>query len=150
MHFHLASRLSKFRVKTRNRKVSNELENGQPEGRRDRIRLASGNWNFENGRETRNRPGLGQRVHPAHRFRFGAGSQGINSWILLPLTTLVHFLLRVSRARWCVLNLVAFRLEIAFRELVILLVSIIRLVRDGSKAEGHARILEERDASHSG
>ena len=43
VHFHLASRLSKFRVKTRNRKVSKELENGQPEGRRDRIRLASGN-----------------------------------------------------------------------------------------------------------
>ena len=150
VHFHLASRLSKFRVKTRNRKVSKELENGQPEGRRDRIRLASGNRNLENGRETRNRPGLGQRVHSAHRFRFGAGSQGINSQILLPLTTLVHFPLRVSRARWCVLSLVAFRLEIAFRELVILLVSVIRLVRDGSKAERRARLPEERDASHSG
>ena len=43
VHFHLASRLNKFRVKKRNRKVSKELENGQPEGRRDRIRLASGN-----------------------------------------------------------------------------------------------------------
>ena len=43
VHFHLASRLSKFRVKTRNRKVSKELENGQPKGRRDWIRLASGN-----------------------------------------------------------------------------------------------------------
>ena len=42
VHFHLASRLSKFRVKTRNRKVSKELGNGQSEGRRDRIRLASG------------------------------------------------------------------------------------------------------------
>ena len=59
VHFHLASRLSKFRVKTRNRKVSKELENGQPEGRRDRIRLASGNRNFENWREERNRPGSG-------------------------------------------------------------------------------------------
>ena len=46
VHFHLASRLSKFRVKTRNRKVSKELENRQPEGRRDRIRLASGNWKW--------------------------------------------------------------------------------------------------------
>ena len=43
MHSHLASRLSKFRVKTRNRKVSKELENGQSEGCRDRIRLATGN-----------------------------------------------------------------------------------------------------------
>ena len=43
VHFHLASRLSKFRVKTRNRKDSKKLENGQPEGRRDRTRLASGN-----------------------------------------------------------------------------------------------------------
>ena len=43
VHFHLASTLSKFRVKTRNRKVSKELENGQPEGHQDRIRLASGN-----------------------------------------------------------------------------------------------------------
>ena len=111
---------------------------------------SGGNRNLENGRETRNRSGFGQRVHPAHRFRIGAGSQGINSRILLPLTTLVHFPLRVSRARWCVLSLVAFRLEIAFRELVILLVSIIQLVRDGSKAEGRADILEERDASHSG
>ena len=111
---------------------------------------SNGNRNLENGRETRNRPGFGQRVHQAHRFRFGAGSQGINSRILLPLTTLVHFPLRLSRARWCVLSLVAFRSEIAFRELVILLVSIIRLVRDGSKVEGRARILEERDASHSG
>ena len=42
MHFHLASRVSKFRVKTRNRKVSKELENGQLEGRQDRIRLATG------------------------------------------------------------------------------------------------------------
>ena len=47
VHFHLASRLSKFRVKTSNRKVRKELENGQPEGRPDRIQLASGNrkWN---------------------------------------------------------------------------------------------------------
>ena len=111
---------------------------------------SGGNRNLENGRETRNRLGFGQRVHLVHRFRFGAGSHGINSQILLPLTTLVHFPLRVSRARWCVPSLVAFRLEIAFRELVILLVSIIRLVRDGSKAEGRARILEGRDASHSG
>ena len=29
MQFHLASRVSKFRVKTRNRKVSKALENGQ-------------------------------------------------------------------------------------------------------------------------
>ena len=111
---------------------------------------SGGNWNLENGRETRNRPGLGQWVHPAHRFRFGAGSQGINSRILLPLTTLVHFPLRVSRARWCVLSLVAFRLEIAFRELVILLVSVIQLVRDGSKAERRACLPEERDAINSG
>ena len=111
---------------------------------------SGGNRNLENGQETRNRPGFEQRVHSAHRFRFGAGSQGINFRILLPLTTLVHFPLRVSRVRWCVLSLVAFQLEIAFRELVILLVSIIRLVRDGSKAEGRARILEQRDASHSG
>ena len=75
---------------------------------------------------------------------------GNNSRILLPLTTLVHFPLRVSRARWCVLSLVAFRLEIAFRELVILLVSVIRLVRDGSKAERRARLPEERDAINSG
>ena len=67
VHFHLASRLSKFRVKTRNRKVSKELENGQPEGRRDRIRLASGNRNWvpagtgisKTGRKKRNRPGSG-------------------------------------------------------------------------------------------
>ena len=44
MQFHLASRISKFRVKTRNRKVSKELGNGQSEERQDRIRLASGNW----------------------------------------------------------------------------------------------------------
>ena len=110
---------------------------------------SGGNRNLENGRETRNWSGFGQRVHPAHRFRFGVGSQGINSRILLPLTALVDFPLRVSRAHWCVLSLVAFQSEIAFRELVILLVSIIRLVRDGSKAEGRARILEERDANHS-
>ena len=42
VHFHLASRLSKSRVKTRNRKVSKALGNGQPEGRQDRIRLATG------------------------------------------------------------------------------------------------------------
>ena len=42
VHFHLASRLSKSRVKTRNRKVSKTLGNGQPEGCQDRIRLASG------------------------------------------------------------------------------------------------------------
>ena len=42
MHFHLASRLSKLRVKTRNRKVSKALENGQPEKHQDRIRLATG------------------------------------------------------------------------------------------------------------
>ena len=107
---------------------------------------SGGNQNLENRRETKNRPGFGQRVHPAHRFRFGAGSQGINSRILLPLTTLVHFPLRVSRARWCVLSPVAFRLEIAFRELVILLVSVIQLVRDGSKAERRARIPEERQS----
>ena len=107
---------------------------------------SGGNRNLENGRETRNQPGLGQRVHLAHRFRFGTGSQGINSRILLPLTTLVHFPLRVSRARWCILSLVAFRLEIAFRELVILLVSVIRLVRDGSKTERRARLPEERNA----
>ena len=53
---------------------------------------------FEKLAEARNRPGLRSRVQPAHRFRFGAGSQGINSRILLPLTTLVHFPLRVSRA----------------------------------------------------
>ena len=111
---------------------------------------SGGNRNLENWRETRNLPGLGQRVHPAHRFRFGAGSQRINSRILLPLTTLVHFPLRVSRARWCVLSLVAFRLEIAFRELVILLVLVIRVERDGSKAKRCTRLPEERDASHSG
>ena len=56
MHFHLASRLSNSRVKIRNRKVSKTLENGQPEGCQDRIRLAKqepevgsgGNWNLEN------------------------------------------------------------------------------------------------------
>ena len=37
VHFHLASRLSKSRVKTRNRKVSKALGNGQPGGRQDRI-----------------------------------------------------------------------------------------------------------------
>ena len=104
--------------------------------------------------KTGGKPGTGRvwdnGVHPAHRFRFGAGSQGINSRSLLPLTTLVHFPLRVSRARWCVLSLVAFWLEIAFRELVILLVSVIRLVRDGSKAERRARLTEERDAINSG
>ena len=42
VHFHLASRVSKFRVKTRNRKVSKALGNGQPEGRQDQIRLAMG------------------------------------------------------------------------------------------------------------
>ena len=42
MHFHLASRLSKSRVKTRNSKVSKALRNGQPEGRQNRIRLAMG------------------------------------------------------------------------------------------------------------
>ena len=36
VHFHLASRVSKFRVKTRNRKVSKALGNGQPEGCQDR------------------------------------------------------------------------------------------------------------------
>ena len=101
---------------------------------------SGGNRNLENWREARNRPGLGQRVQSAHQFRFGAGSQGINSRILLPLTTLVHFPLRVSRARWCVLSLVAFRLEIAFWELVIFLVLVIQLERDGSKAERCARI----------
>ena len=55
---------------------------------------SGGNRNSENWREARNRPGLGQRVQPAHRFRFGAGSQGINFRILLPLTTLVHFPLK--------------------------------------------------------
>ena len=59
---------------------------------------SSGNQNLENWREAKNRPGLRQRVQPAHRFRFGAVSQGINSRILLPLTTLVHFPLRASRA----------------------------------------------------
>ena len=43
VHFHLPSRLSKSRVKTRNKKVSKALGNGQPEGCQDRIRLASGN-----------------------------------------------------------------------------------------------------------
>ena len=57
------------------------------------------NRNLENWREARNRPGLRQQVQPAHRFRFGASAQGINSRILLPLTTLVHFPLRASRAR---------------------------------------------------
>ena len=42
VHFYLASRLSKFRVKTRNRKVSKPLGNGQPEGRQDQIWLATG------------------------------------------------------------------------------------------------------------
>ena len=42
VHFHLASRLSKSRVKTRNRKVSRALGNGQSEGCQDRIRLATG------------------------------------------------------------------------------------------------------------
>ena len=42
VHFHLASRVSKFRVKTRNRKVSKALGNRQPEGHQDRIRLAMG------------------------------------------------------------------------------------------------------------
>ena len=42
MHFHLASRVSKSRVKTRNRKVSKALGNGQPEERQDRIWLANG------------------------------------------------------------------------------------------------------------
>ena len=37
VHFYLASRLSKSRVKTRNRKVSKARGNGQPEGRQDRI-----------------------------------------------------------------------------------------------------------------
>ena len=65
VHFHLASRLCKFRVKTRNRKVSKELENEQPEGRRDRIRLASENRNWvpagtgisKTSGKKRNRPG---------------------------------------------------------------------------------------------
>ena len=60
---------------------------------------SEGNRNLENWREARNRPGLRQRVQLAHRFRFGVGSQGINSRILLPLTTLVHFPLRASRVR---------------------------------------------------
>ena len=42
VHFHLASRLSKSRVKTKNRKVSKAMGNRQPEGRQDRIRLAMG------------------------------------------------------------------------------------------------------------
>ena len=32
------------------------------------------NWNLENWRKDWNGPGLRQRVQPAHRFRFGAGS----------------------------------------------------------------------------
>ena len=56
------------------------------------------NRNLENWREARNRPGLRQRVQSVHQFRFGTGSQGINSRILLLLTTFVHFPLRASRA----------------------------------------------------
>ena len=35
---------------------------------------SGGNQNLENWREARNRPGLGQWIQPAHRFRFGIGS----------------------------------------------------------------------------
>ena len=43
VYFCLASRVSKFRLNTRNRKVSKELKKRQPEGRQDQIRLANGN-----------------------------------------------------------------------------------------------------------
>ena len=56
VHFHLASRLSKSRVKTRNRKVNKALGNGQPEGHQERIRLASRNRNLKTGRK----PGTGR------------------------------------------------------------------------------------------
>ena len=77
MHFHLANRLSKFRVKTRNRKVSKELENGQPEGRRERIRLASGNQKgVPAGTEiwkTGGKPGTGRVLDNGSIRRTGLG-----------------------------------------------------------------------------
>ena len=77
VHFHLASRLSKFRVKTRNRKVSKELENGQPEGCRDRVRLASGNrkWVPAGTKiwKTGGKPGTGRVLDNGSIRRIGSG-----------------------------------------------------------------------------
>ena len=69
-----------------------------PVGQREPEVGFDGNRKLEIWRETRNRPGSGRRVQPAHRFRLGASSQGINSRILFPLTTLVHLLSRAFRA----------------------------------------------------
>ena len=76
MQFHLASRVSKFRVKTRNRKISKELGNGQSEERQDWIRLASGNrkrvpagtgiW------KTGGRPGTGRVLGNGYNQRTGS------------------------------------------------------------------------------
>ena len=106
MHFHLASRVSKSRVKVGNRKVSKALGNGQPEGRQDRIRLATGTRSG-----FRREPEFGKLAgsqEPAGFEATGPTGAPVQIWRrftgdkfpdLLPLTTLVHFPLRASRVR---------------------------------------------------